>query len=64
VIITTTPFKRDIPFSHIIIRRETGRLDGVVVVFEMSHVSIAESLTTRLLLRNRSRVVKLSAIET
>jgi hypothetical protein len=31
---------------------------------EMSHVSIAESLTTRLLLRNSSRVVKLSAIET
>jgi hypothetical protein len=31
---------------------------------EMSHVSIAESLTTQLLLRNSSRVVKLSAIET
>jgi hypothetical protein len=30
----------------------------------MSHVSIAESLATRLLLRNSSRVAKLSAIET
>jgi hypothetical protein len=42
--------------------------DIVVVqgkIVEMSHVSIADSLTTRLLLRNSSRVVKLSAsIET
>jgi hypothetical protein len=58
----------DFPTSQrtiqVIINSSNNFKDVIGFNVEMSHVSIAESLTTRLLLRNSNQVVKLSAIET